>query len=449
MGDRTLTAGTFLGAAFSLGVALQSANGHLHSGAMVWLTLALALTVVGVVAREPGWLSTNAEGAIVAVVGIGLAWQFYKLLTAAPGVYLHVQPGTDWLKPFYGGLAVCAVLSGGALAKKPWLGALHMPLLFAAFTVVGQWLLTASPEPLIDVFVFQRDGAAALLSGHNPFELRYPNIYSDPSFYGSGLSENGVLAFGYPYLPLSLLLALPGHVLFGDYRYSQLGAMVLAAALMAYARPGRWGRVAATLMLFTPRVLFVLEQGWSDPFVTCLLAALVFAACRSSRLVPWLFGLFLAVKQYLVFALPAAWLLLPRPMPPAREVWRTAGKAVLVGALVTVPFFVWSPKDFWFDVVELQLQQPFRADALSYLALWARSHSGEQLPTSLAFVAGSVGVALGLWRQPRTPSGFAATLALAMLGFFAFNKQAFCNYYAFVIGALCVAVSALGEPEPT
>ena len=30
-----------------------------------------------------------------------------------------------------------------------------------------------------------------------------------------------------------------------------------------------------------------------------------------------------------------------------------------------------------------------------------------------------------------------------VLGFFAFNKQAFCNYYYFVLGALCCAVAAL------
>jgi hypothetical protein len=31
--------------------------------------------------------------------------------------------------------------------------------------------------------------------------------------------------------------------------------------------------------------------------------------------------------------------------------------------------------------------------------------------------------------------------------FFAFSKQAFCNYYFFVIGALCGAVAAWRPPE--
>ena len=36
---------------------------------------------------------------------------------------------------------------------------------------------------------------------------------------------------------------------------------------------------------------------------------------------------------------------------------------------------------------------------------------------------------------------------LLLLAFFAFNKQAFCNYYHFVIGALCCAV-AVATPGP-
>jgi hypothetical protein len=42
----------------------------------------------------------------------------------------------------------------------------------------------------------------------------------------------------------------------------------------------------------------------------------------------------------------------------------------------------------------------------------------------------------------RTPSGFALAVSALFLAFFVLNKQAFANYYFFVIGALCVAVAA-------
>jgi hypothetical protein len=58
-----------------------------------------------------------------------------------------------------------------------------------------------------------------------------------------------------------------------------------------------------------------------------------------------------------------------------------------------------------------------------------------------------VAIALALWRAPRTPAGFAAASALVFLVFFAFNKQAFTNYYSLVIGALCTAAAAARLPD--
>src|SRR5207244_10675810 len=97
-------------------------------------------------------------------------------------------------------------------------------------------------------------------------------------------------------------------------RYAQRGAMALSSIFIAYARPRRVGVAAASLLLFTPRVFFVLEQGWTDPFVLLGLSAVVFAAVRWIRPLPWVLGLAFAVKQYTLFIVPAAWKLLPRPM---------------------------------------------------------------------------------------------------------------------------------------
>ena len=45
-----------------------------------------------------------------------------------------------------------------------------------------------------------------------------------------------------------------------------------------------------------------------------------------------------------------------------------------------------------------------------------------------------------------SPAVFAAALAFASLAAFAFGRKAFCNYYFFVIGALCCAVAAAHAP---
>lgn len=444
--DHRLSAFLFSGAAVAVGLAVQVSNGNLHPTAIRWLTLALLLSLAAVALPRVALFEKLGERPLVWLLGIGFTAELIKLLTNLPGIYLQPQQ-PDPFGHYYMGLAVAAVVAGSLFSGSPWLGRLGIPALLAAHFFLGVWLIKISPNPHIDVFVFQRDASLALLSGQNPYAITFPDIYGNSSpFYGEGLSVNGRLTFGFPYPPLSLLLALPGHLLAGDYRYAQLAAMTGSAALMAYARPGRVGAMVAAVFLFTPRNLFVLEQGWTEPYAVVLLAATVFAALRFPRFLFVPLGLLLVVKQYLVFAAPLAFLLLPR-----EGRWKAcvdlAWKAGAVGAAVTLPFVFWDVGAYVRDVVTLQLHQPFRADALSYLSWYAQAQ-GAPPPLGLAFVGVAVAVGLALWRARRTPAGFAGAVALAFLVFFAFNKQAFCNYYYFVIGALCCA-AATARPDET
>jgi len=119
---------------------------------------------------------------------------------------------------------------------------------------------------------------------------------------------------------------------------------------------------------------------------------------------------------------------------------------------VTLPFAAWNWGAFWKSTVTVQAVAPFRWDSLSYIVWWGFHGHGEQvkqpgyalLPSIVAAMAALV---LSLWRAPRTPAGFAASLALISIVFFAFNKQAFCNYYFFVIGAVCCAVGAAATSD--
>jgi hypothetical protein len=437
--DSGLGATACAGAAIALGYAVQVANGNLAPDAILWLSVALVLALAGVFVPRVAPAERVCSVALPLLMAAGLAFQFSMLATHTPGIYLQLRDNRDFL-PYTIGLVVSALLVGSALSRERLLGPVHVPAILLAHFFLGVWLIHASPNPSIDVYVFQRDSSNALLHGQNPYAITFPDIYGASPFYGPGVSVGGRVLYGFPYPPLSLLLALPAHVFAGDYRYSQLVAMLVAAGFMAYARPGRVGAIAGALFLFTCRVFFVLEQGWTEPFVVALLAACVFFAIRFPRPLPYLLGLFLAVKQYLVFAVPLTFLVLPRPID-RQALLRFVAKAAAVGALVTLPFVIINPMAFWRDVVAWQTVQPFRAEALSYLAWWAQGHV-DHPPTSLAFITAFVVLGLALWRAPRTPGGFAAAVAAVFATFFAFNKQAFCNYYFFVIGALCVAVAA-------
>lgn len=427
-------------AAVALGHALQVNNGHLHPAAIRWLTVAIVCTTAALLLPPLGWVERRGDSLALMALGVGLALQFAELLAAPPGISLRPSPG--WRLPFLCGLAAGAVLGGSLLLRRTGNKHVQVALMLLVYLLLGAWLIRTSPAPSIDVYVIQRDASNALLGGSNPYAMTFPDIYGGrSSFYGPGMSVAGRTTFGFQYPPLSLLLALPGHVFGGDFRYSQLCAMVGAAALMAYVQPGNLGAVAAALFLFTPRGLFVLEQGWTEPYIVLLLAAVVFCASRSVESLPYMLGLMVAVKQYMVLAAPAVVLLLPRPLE-ARSTWRLVWKAGATALLATLPLAVINLPAFIHSTVTFHFQQPFRADALSYLA-WA-AQSPERPPPGPAWslLAAAVGAGLGAWRAPRTPSGFASAVALCFLGFFAFNKQAFCNYYYLVVGALCVAVGA-------
>jgi hypothetical protein len=168
-------------------------------------------------------------------------------------------------------------------------------------------------------------------------------------------------------------------------------------------------------------------------------AMTVFAACRAPRLLPVALGLLFSSKQYAIFVAPLAYMLLAKPT------WKSYGalilKAAAVAAVITLPWALWNVRAFVESVVVFQSRQPFRQDALSYL-VWSAVEGLPRLPLSACFVMLVPAFALALWRAPRTPAGFAAATAIVFLVFFSFAKQAFCNYYMMIVGALCCAAAA-------
>ena len=199
------------------------------------------------------------------------------------------------------------------------------------------------------------------------------------------------------------------------------------------------------VLFFSPRSLFVLEQGWTEPLSIFAFATVVFCACRFPRAVPYALGVLFATKQYYVLIAPLAVLLLPGPFK-ARDFVKVMLKAGIVAAVITLPFFVWDPGAFWRSVVEFQGKQPFRAEALSYVAATAVA-GVPTMPLWLSFPIILPGLAVALLRSPKTPAAFAAGSALVFTLFFAFAKQAFCNYYFLIIGMLCAAIAATGESD--
>lgn len=430
-------------AAVFLGQALQINNGNGHEEA--WPYVFATLFTVALAALSPPWptIEDTGDQLPVLVLGVGLALQFSQLVISPPGYYVRPIPG---FREFFAILAAAAVVAGAALSRRPALGAYQGAVLVFLFALAGWWMIRASFPPQIDVFVFQQNSSRALVEGRNPYALTFPNIYGNTQFYGPGIADQRTVFIGFPYFPLSLLLALPGWLIAGDFRVAQLAACAIAAAAFSGLAPGRLPLLAAALLLFTPRMFFVLEQGWTEPFGVALLALVTLAASRRSRWLPVTLGLLLAWKQYTVLFLPLAALLVPRPFR-WRAYARLVAPALAIAAAITLPFFLWNPGAFWKSVVLAQFAQPFRNEALSLPAWWVvEKHHPEfnVLPWMLGGTLTALLAVLG--RGRRGPAAFVTGAALVYAVFIALSKQSFCNYWWFVLGAICCGIATSSLP---
>jgi hypothetical protein len=221
-------------------------------------------------------------------------------------------------------------------------------------------------------------------------------------------------------------------------RDSFLLAVFLTSLLIFYLSPDLVGLTAAALLLFIPDTLYLLTMGWTEPLMLVTLATVIVSARKAPRMLPIALGLFFASKQYSLLAVPLAVLLLPRPS--WRHYLSLVTKAGAVAAILTLPFALWDIHGFWWSLVTFQILAPFRSDALSVSSALVR-HGLPAIPQWFVVIVVLAAMVFAMRRSPHTPSGFAGSLALVCLVFFALNKQAFCNYYFFCAGALCLSIA--------
>jgi hypothetical protein len=458
--------------AITIGLAIQIFYGQYDPVAITWLSIAMLAALLALKEER-----TGSRRIIAGLLAGGLAVEFFRLISEKPmAAVLRALFSTASASLTLGVFTpresllavVCLAIAAACAVGLIWprIRAWGFAGLLAMHVLLGVVLIYSFPSPAIDVYLFERDAATALVHRHDPYSVRFHDIYWHESakHYGPGTSVKGMLQYGYPYPPVPLLLGVPGLVA-GDVRYAYLLAVTAAGFLIAtmggIRRLSRRAGMAldgvevgaAALLLFLPSQFLVIQCGFSEPAPVLLLAATVWTALHHPRRLAIPLGLLLVCKQYMIFAVPAVWLLVPAI--PTNKRWRIALETIVIGAAVSLPFAAIAGRRFWQSVVVWQFHQPFRIDALSYPALFALSfpncpltHHLDLLAPIAGFLSATVMLVICLKKLPRTPAGFAAAVGLILFAFFAFNKQAFCNYYYFVISAFCTAIAASNAIEP-
>ena len=298
--------------------------------------------------------------------------------------------------------------------------------------VAGIDVIKSSPHPSIDVWDVQQQGAQVFLDGRNPYQ------YLALKDTGPNRHAHDV---PYVYPPLQLLLTLPAFRWGGDIRYTMLVAVLITGValrrvvqLAPQPLPSLYEDAPALYFWLSPKLLFILEQGWVDP-VQVMLISLTVTAHVSKRpiLAAVLMGLTLTAKQTMFWAVGLGGLMLG--FSPGQWLITFA-----MGAASVLPFALWdfdSLKRANFDFVNAL---PTRRDALSLTSWVFRKFSVELSPRWAFPVAGGV-AGLSVWKLRGSVARFGVASVLTYSAFFVINKWAFANYY-FLLMALAALAAA-------
>ncbi len=409
---------------------------------------AIALCAFSIFGRRDPLRTKSAR---LALIGCGFGLTGYQLLLQILDHnsfhLVHQRPGfaSLWLV-----LLPVAALACALFCSPRW-----RRVGIAAFTILvvlmGTWVLGASKAG-IDVLVFERGGATAVIHGKNPYDpqvVKFKDIYGG-EFYDARLTDTKTLNFGFPYPPIPLAAVTVAKAITHEVRWAMfacvaaiaLTVLLLGAGASESTRRSRLGAVSAVgILMTTPTGWHVLKFAWIEPIVALFFVATVWCAVRRPRALPYALSLFFMTKQYVPLLAPLTVLLVP---------WRALLRRRFTIPLVSAALLLTLPSLFvtgyWRSVFVVQVLQPFRGDSMSFAAWWASA--GHPEPGALfSFAPMLIGLALCVWRAPRTIAGYVQSCAFVLMLFFSFAKQAFPNYHWFAIAALCVAAATVGLPD--
>ena len=284
------------------------------------------------------------------------------------------------------GLGACGFVGSARLTRWAFVAFL------AVSAVVQLALLAHAPAPG-DVGIVGHDSVSALLHGHNPYAITFPNPYEPARthlFFNPEDLVGNRLDFGYAYLPVSLLGGIPGFLL-GNVAYSYVAALLALTVVLHRLAVDATGRALSLVPLAMPFTPQLLVNQWVEPIAMLCLGLCVWGWTRSrTGVAAGGLGLLLASKQYVVVALPLLWLF--RRGVGLRATLGAVGlAAVLIGAFALLDLGA-----FWHSTVWLQFHLPLREDSVSIPAGWSRTFGSPPpaLLGPLAILAGFVVSAL-------------------------------------------------------
>jgi hypothetical protein len=404
----------WLGTAWALiGIGDAMTRGAFSWPALLFVVAGSVILVMAVLMRSLPSMHPSAFSTVIVITALFVP--FYLL---APGA-LRVLAVTNVLSTF---VALVIMVSGVVMTVEQRHNRWRFMAIAGLASAAALSTIVVSPSPHNDVWFMYEAASHALLHGHN-FYLTH---------WTSGLA--GDVSNQFTYLPMSVVLLAPFHLLFGDVRYGLVAATLLAS-WCAYKLAGpRSGWLCAAFILLIPKSTFGIAMSWNDPLLLAGIGGMVLAVRR--RRLGWAMVALIVVlssKQY-------AWLFLPLAAMWEDFGWRRALASGAAAIAVCLPWALTAPRAFWQGVVLYNLDMPARFDSLSLYS--AAVHRGVVPGYVLIVGLTLVGLAAALLLLPRTAYGFLAGCAVVMATYNLANKQSFFNQWELVAGLIVLSMAA-------
>jgi hypothetical protein len=285
----------------------------------------------------------------------------------------------------------------------------------------------------IDVTVMLQGACDYFIHGKNPYDARYPDIFN--GFYVKYYGSINYMT----YWPTVVYTGSIFYFLFGDYRYAYI-FISIALALAIYKYREKVGLSKENALLFillwvsNPVLSYTINRGWIDVFVTLpFFLFLHYLKDRKVLLSGLFLGIVFSVKLYYLLLTPFIGLYLLHHFGFKQTLYFVAVCGGIFAATI-VPFLIIDAHQFYQSTINfysgMKLARPDSLSWVSYITRWNLELVSEGTYFSLAVIA-----VLIVWFMfcEKTITRLIEFSSVALFIFFLCARQAFCNYYLFIM----------------
>lgn len=305
--------------------------------------------------------------------------------------------------------------------------------LIAVAVVIQVFSIFCSVVTGIDVTVMLQGACDFFIHGKNPYDARYPDIFN--GFYVKYYGSINYMT----YWPTVVYIGSIFYWLFGDYRYAYILISVLLAYVL-YRHRDKVGLSKENALLFillwisNPVLTFTINRGWIDVFVTLPFFLFLHYLNKEKLLLSGLFlGLVISVKLYYLLLTPFIGIYLLSHFGIKRSIQFVAvcGGIFLI---TIIPFLIINASQFYISTISFYSGMKMaRPDSLSWVSYVTRFNL--QIMTQATYFSLLSIIVFCVWFMfcEKTITRLIEFMLVALFIFFLCARQAFCNYYLFIL----------------